>query len=544
MRQVLFRIPVEFIASWFPDSFHFKAIADECPDAPPFFYLALALAAIGAGIHFERRRKQEGWTTWLNFGVVGGFIAAFFGLVWAIKAERIKDAPNFMYPLLAFTALVAGNLLERRRNEAGWKTRINFHYTGIIVAIVLGIIWGAKVVSGFTPTVPIFGYGAMLFLAFIACTLLADRLATRDGMAGVHVQDLAIWIFIMGIVGARLTFMIQYRHQFTWDWTIIRQFFQVWDGGLVFYGSVPGGLVGYIMAYFFVLRRHSVDSWKMADVIAPCVALGLCLGRVGCLLNGCCFGNVATCPDCPEIHFGLSSPPRYYMVGHGYQTPAGFLTRADGRGDNREVSFIEPDSAAAAAGLKVGDIIEKINGKEVGRQGDLEIGDLNAHFGGGLWPHGQSDVNLTVARGGEEKTLTIAARTIGLHPTQIYESISMLLVFFLLLAFIPFRAQPGAVMVLFMFCYAVHRFFNEMLRTDTDPVALGMTLSQNVSILVFGLAVVLALYLRIKYVRARAGFSPPPIPEFTPAPASGSEHLLSGKPALQDSAKRDESIRK
>jgi phosphatidylglycerol:prolipoprotein diacylglycerol transferase len=545
MRQVLFRIPVELIASWFPDSIHFKEIANELPDAPPIMYLALALLALGAGMHFERRRRQEGWNSWANFSLIGAAVAVFFGLVWAIKDERIKDAPHFAYPMLAFMVLVTGNLLERRRKEAGWQTKVNFHYVGVGLAVLLGLIWVVKVAAGFTSSLPIFGYGAMLFLAFIACTLLADRLAAREGIVGVHVQDLAIWIFIMGIVGARLTFIIQYHDRFTWNVTIIRQFFQVWDGGLVFYGSVFGGLAGYVLGYFFILRRHNVDSWKMADVIAPCVALGLALGRIGCLLNGCCFGNVATCPDCPEIQFGLSSPPRYHMVAHGYQTPAGFLTRSDGRGDNREVMLVEPDSPAAEAGLKPGDFIYKINGKEVGRQGDLETGDLAAHFSGGMWPHGQSDLYLTVLRGGAEENLTVPARTLGLHPTQIYESVSMVLVFFLLLAFHPFRHQPGAVMVLFMFCYAVHRFLNEMLRTDTDPVwGTPMTLSQNISIMVFLSAILLAVYLRIKWVRTQAGLMPPPLPEFTSVPASGSEHLLSGRPALPGSAKRDENIRK
>ena len=89
-----------------------------------------------------------------------------------------------------------------------------------------------KSLSDNLPDIPIYGYGAMLFVAFIFCTWLAGRLAERQGIAKELVQDLAIWIFVAGILGARTTFMIQYWHEFASIW----QFFAIWDGGLVFYG--------------------------------------------------------------------------------------------------------------------------------------------------------------------------------------------------------------------------------------------------------------------------------------------------------------------
>ncbi|MCS7047006.1 MAG: prolipoprotein diacylglyceryl transferase, partial [Gemmataceae bacterium] len=165
---------------------------------------------------------------------------------------------------------------------------------------------------------PIYGYGFMLFCAFLACTGLAVMLAKREGYPAQPIQDLVIWLFVTGIAGARLTYVIRYWHHFP----TIGQFFAVWDGGLIFYGSIPGAVVGYVLAYRLQLRRHGVSHWKMADIIAPCLALGLCLGRIGCLLNGCCFGNVA-CESCPAVHFPWSSPPHVEMVRRGLQTPAG-----------------------------------------------------------------------------------------------------------------------------------------------------------------------------------------------------------------------------
>src|SRR5207302_6658465 len=145
------------------------------------------------------------------------------------------------------------------------------------------------------------------------------------------------------------------------DFTSFWQFFQLWDGGLVFYGGPIGAVVGYFSAYFLWLRKYDFSSWRMADVCAPCAALGLALGRVGCLLNGCCYGDVA-CPDCPQVAYPFSSQLRFAMVGKGYQTVAGF-TLADSFG-RPQVAAVEPDSPAARVGkLQPGDVIVKIDGK-------------------------------------------------------------------------------------------------------------------------------------------------------------------------------------
>ena len=179
------------------------------------------------------------------------------------------------------------------------------------------------------------------------------------------------------------------------------------------------------------------------------------------------------------------------MVDRGYQSPAGFTVERD---DQRRVERVEPGSSAEEAGLRTGDEVVAVNDRDIRSENGSPYKFHEAFRGG--WPRGKNDLTLTVLREGREISLgPIVPWTVRLHPTQLYESISMILLVFFLASIFPYNRVDGLLMVLFMVGYAVHRFLNEMLRTDTDPVALGMTLSQNISILlmigaaIYGVAV-------------------------------------------------------
>lgn len=336
-------------------------------------------------------------------------------------------------------------------------------------------------ISDSLPDVPLFSYGMMLFVAFVLCSWLASRLCKREGIDPAAVLDLAVWMFVSGLIGARLTYVIQEWNQYFTSLEGLWRIRAVWDGGLVFYGSVFGALIGYALAYRRFLSKMYAPTLKMADVLAPCIALGLALGRVGCLLSGCCYGNVA-CESCPAIHFPVPSEPANDMVRLGYQTNRGFLLAG-----GTKVLAVEPGTAAEQAGLRSGDVIMNANGVELGPAIPSREAVLGQLFGspGGL--------TLTVLRNGETVTLpTFRGHSLGLHPTQIYETISMVLLMFFLLSYYPFKTHDGSVMVFLMVGYAVHRFLNEMLRVDNDVVAFGMTFSQLVSILLLVAAAVLA----------------------------------------------------
>ncbi|HEY1381295.1 MAG TPA: prolipoprotein diacylglyceryl transferase family protein [Gemmataceae bacterium] len=332
---------------------------------------------------------------------------------------------------------------------------------------------------------PVYGFGVMLLIAISTAAWLAGRRAEREGVAkSESLYDFFVWVVLGGLIGARLFYVIWFRDQFA---NPFLGFFKIWDGGIVFYGSAIGGLIAGLIARRRFLSRFNISPWTLADVLAPSIAVGLCLGRIGCFLNGCCWGQVA-CPAAPAAHFPMMTTPAREMI-RDYQTSAGFAMDPRAK-DDRTVGAVEPDSAATAAGLEPGDVIEAVGGKPVADYGELARA-LTVD-----WPRGKKDVTLTVQRAGYEVTLpAYIPRTIGLIPTQIYESVSMFLIFLVLLALYPLRRYNGQVMVVLMLCYAVHRFFNESLREDTPPVG-GLTVSQWISLGIFAAGVLLHLWRR------------------------------------------------
>lgn len=423
------------------------------------------------------------------------------------------------------------------------------------------------------------GYGMMLLLAFIVVVTWGTRRAVKVGLPAPKLQDMAMVLFVSGIVGARILYMVQFKEQFP-DRSILGLlvgFVSIWKGGLVVYGSVFGGFIGYLFFRHFVLKRLGINGWQLADVVAPLLAVGMAIGRIGCYLNGCCWGQVAVV-ECQPVPLGASfgefpllpahcrkqvcAPPdsdsRMPQL-HGLQTSTGFTVNPnDGIGleDPRVVVSVEPGSEAAKAGLKPGDTILSVNGEDNrilltvrGRNDALKLAieslagshidshdvlhasytDLTAYRNARVklatlagvniivhdrlwelasdWPKGDRGLKLIVLRGGKEMPIEFTPRTITFFPTQIYETVSMLLLTFLLVAFQPFRRHDGQVMVLLMLGYAAHRFLNEAIRIE-PTYAFDLTLSQWISVLIFVTGLTLELFLWKTQPRLPSGPKP------------------------------------
>jgi phosphatidylglycerol:prolipoprotein diacylglycerol transferase len=144
-------------------------------------------------------------------------------------------------------------------------------------------------------------FGVMMALAFVAGLWTASRRALSQGVPSENILDLGTWLIIGIIVGARALYVISYWHeQFAEQpWTEV---FKVWRGGLVFYG----GLIGASVACILFARIKKLPMLKLGDIMAPSIPLGSAFGRVGCLLNGCCYGRECRLPW--AIHFPYPHP--------------------------------------------------------------------------------------------------------------------------------------------------------------------------------------------------------------------------------------------
>ncbi len=143
-------------------------------------------------------------------------------------------------------------------------------------------------------TFEVHSYGVMMVVAFIAAIAVAQVRATRYGLTRNQVGDLCFWCLLAGVIGARLVFIVQ-----DWDY-YAKHTSELWS--LQFRGltSFGGLLFGMIAAVIWAVK-HKVSAWAILDLAAPAFVIGHAIGRIGCLLNGCCFGDA--CP--PNLPWGI-----------------------------------------------------------------------------------------------------------------------------------------------------------------------------------------------------------------------------------------------
>lgn len=258
------------------------------------------------------------------------------------------------------------------------------------------------------------------------------------------------------------------------------------NGGLVVYGSFLGGVAG----LFLFVRKHRLPLLALCDLIAPSLLLGLAIGRIGCLLNGCCYG--AVCDHSWAVTFPAGTPPYWAQIERGQMY--GFTLGGSPKEQPR-VLAVDPHSPAGHAGLKAGDRLESING--VGWQStDQDVNPLANALTRAFQEQGPLQIQV---EGGPAITVPAIAppkRSLAVQPTQIYSTIDALLLCLLLLAYDPFRRRDGELFALMMSISPVARFLIEWLRSDEAHVLdTGMSISQNVSILLLICAAALWFYI-------------------------------------------------
>lgn len=154
-------------------------------------------------------------------------------------------------------------------------------------------------------------YGFLLSLAFILGIWYSAKRAKKQGMDINWLPDLSLIILITALAGSRFFYVIRHLEEFEghlWDMVNpIQSSGEIGIGGL----SMFGGFILAIISSIIYLRLKKLNVQKIADIVAPSVMLGLGVARIGCFLNGCCFGKPTE--SFLGVIFPIDSPAGYFF---------------------------------------------------------------------------------------------------------------------------------------------------------------------------------------------------------------------------------------
>jgi phosphatidylglycerol:prolipoprotein diacylglycerol transferase len=283
-------------------------------------------------------------------------------------------------------------------------------------------------------------YGTMLVIGFLSAVYVIRRLSRDITPDPNMITNLSLYTLVAGVVGARIFYVLHYYENFRGDFAGI---FKIWQGGL----ELLGGVLAAIIVIILYLRYHKLPARRYLDILAIGLMLALAFGRIGCFLNGCCFGKPTDAPW--AVRFPYNSL--------AYQ------------------SQIQPD---------------------LGRDRPEPEMKLPSNFfdSGVLKPYDQ----LTTEQ--KQQVTTGPYRCLAVHPTELYSSADAAILAGLLYLFwrrsrkaeqsrtLKLFAKPGSTSALMLILYGLVRFFEEFLRDDSPfetawwTIYKGGTISQNISI--------------------------------------------------------------
>ncbi|HEX8341657.1 MAG TPA: prolipoprotein diacylglyceryl transferase family protein [Tepidisphaeraceae bacterium] len=295
-------------------------------------------------------------------------------------------------------------------------------------------------------------YGLLLVIGLLLAMQLAKFLARRSGIDGELFVTAGILALVSGLIGARIVYVLQNFHEFTGGSFVdnVLSAINLTSGGLVYYGGFL--LATPTLIVWGLLRK--IPILRGMDIIAPCLMIGLALGRVGCFLNGCCWGEVAEVRSPVGVTFPYQSGPYLEHVHDGVLTPNLRLYRIDpvtGRG--------RPVTAKEAA----------------------------------------ADPALAPIAAGE--------RSLRVLNTQLISTITALLIAAVTTAYFSLYGMPGRGFALMMVLEGITRTLIEGLRVE--PAVLGpLTLSMCIGLAVS--ATGLVMWFAVKHLRDLRGFGERP----------------------------------
>ncbi len=344
------------------------------------------------------------------------------------------------------------------------------------------------------------GYGVMLLLAMIASVGAAAYRARQVGLDSELILSLAVWLVLGGIAGARALYVIEYWRDFQRDtlWETIVAIVKFTEGGLVVYGAIIGGLA----AGAFFVTRHRLPTLAMADLIAPSLAIGLSIGRIGCFLTGCCFGGICP-PSYFAVTFPFGSPAYVHQLEHGTLWGMHLVKESD---DTWRIAAVASKTAAEQHGLQVG---QRLRSYQMRPWAEVWRAQLENRLDSEVARAQTNDGKLVVWT---VRDLPHTSRPV--YPTQLFASLNAALLAWLVWTHYPLRKRDGEVFALLFTLYPISRFLLEIIRDD-EPGQWGTALTISQWFALLTLLVVAALWYVILRRPAKPVFLYPNVAEVT-----------------------------
>ncbi len=389
-------------------------------------------------------------------------------------------------------------------------------------------------------------YGVLMMIAFLSGIWLACRRAYRSQADPDIILNMGFIALIGGVIGARAMFVLHY-----WDTKFANHadtfFGMIWAacdiraGGLEFWGG-PLLVIPALAIYLRFVAKVSV-RWYY-DIAIPSLAWGLALTRIGCFLNGCCWGAICVDTHDPAgqraalpwaVRFPYASPAMNQQYQFGQLTLPKELISVAQSGlsapvSGQSIAALAKDGGKAYAGLRgaLAAARERYNkakagGADAGTLGELQTEvevakkALNQHF----QTVGRAAAQCSKYDLSPEQLAELARhnRSKPVHPAQLYATINGLLICWVLSTLFYYRKRHGIVVGWFLILYSGSRILLELIRQDNPLDVGGLTISQALSLgtLAIGVAWLWLMHTKMPLVSPKAVPFVPPEEEKPPA---------------------------
>lgn len=342
------------------------------------------------------------------------------------------------------------------------------------------------------------GFGLMMMVGFLTAIWWAARRAQKSRANPDVVLNCGFIALIAGVVGARFMYVVAHWDTFASRgspaailWGIV----DVSAGGLEYYGGLMLAAAGIL---FYLWRAGHSLRWYL-DIMAPSAALGLAFGRIGCFMNGCCWGGVCNLPwavsfpyasnaqisQWQELRPGTSVPKELIYVWSG---GAATIAREDLAAGDEQIAKAQSRIAELSRQL-----VQKRAALAPGQNDPVQAQRLGGEIAALERRLAAAEARFPIIRAqmqrygltaAQLRELAASQRSLPVHPTQIYSSINALLIALLLNAWYWRRTRDGQVICLLFIIQPITRFVLEIIRTDVPATTLGfLTRSQFLAIL-------------------------------------------------------------